>query len=211
MVLFSNSMEFTLPFSPREGGQDFPCHPAGKESTCNVGNLGSITVLGRSPGEVKGYPLQYFGLENSMDHIVHGVTKSQTRLNNFHFHFSSHICLTLSPGLWCDQLLDNDKETVSWERNSSIRAKSGDPWNAQWVILNVSIQRGPLGCWLKVHPQFISCGTQATWVILKQVMLWGTAFSKYRKEGNKLALHKCRPLVIWASTTWTLSHNMKDK
>ena len=44
-------------------------------------------VLGRSPGEGKGYPLQYFGLESSMDCVVHGVTKSQTRLNNFHFHF----------------------------------------------------------------------------------------------------------------------------
>ena len=39
-----------------------------------------------SPGEGKGYPLQYSGLENSMDCIVHGVTKSQTRLSNFHFH-----------------------------------------------------------------------------------------------------------------------------
>ena len=55
----------------------FPCDPAGKESTCNAGNLGSIPRLGRSPGEGKGYPLQYSGLENSMDFIVHGVMKSQ--------------------------------------------------------------------------------------------------------------------------------------
>ena len=40
-----------------------------------------------SPGEGKGYPLQYSGLENSMDCIVHGVAKSQTRLSDFHFHF----------------------------------------------------------------------------------------------------------------------------
>ena len=46
-----------------------------------------ILGLGRSPGEGKGYPLQYSGLENSMDCIVHGVAKSQTRLSNFHFHF----------------------------------------------------------------------------------------------------------------------------
>ena len=57
----------------------FPCDPAGKESTCNAGNLGSIPRLGRSPGEGKGYPLQYSGLENSMDFIVHGVMKSQTQ------------------------------------------------------------------------------------------------------------------------------------
>ena len=44
-----------------------PCGSAGKESTCKVGDLGSIPGLGRSPGEGKGYPLQYSGLENSMD------------------------------------------------------------------------------------------------------------------------------------------------
>ena len=58
---------------------------AGKESTCNVGDLGSIPGLERSPGEWKGYPLQNSGLENSMDCIVHGVTKSRTQLSNFHF------------------------------------------------------------------------------------------------------------------------------
>ena len=49
---------------------------AGKEFTCNVGDLGSIPELGRSPGEGKGYPLQYSGLENFMDSIVPGVTES---------------------------------------------------------------------------------------------------------------------------------------
>ena len=54
-----------------------PCGSAVKESTYNAGDLGSIPGLGRSPGEGKGYPLQYSGLENSMGCIVHGVTKSQ--------------------------------------------------------------------------------------------------------------------------------------
>ena len=102
----------------------FPGGSAGKESTCNAGDLASIPGLGRSPGEGKGYPLQnswaflvvqlvknlpamretrvqslvwedplekgkyplqYSGLENSMDHIVHGVAKSQTQLSNFCF------------------------------------------------------------------------------------------------------------------------------
>ena len=45
----------------------FPCDSAGKESAYNVGDLGLIPELGRSPGEGKGYPLQYSGLENSMD------------------------------------------------------------------------------------------------------------------------------------------------
>ena len=64
----------------------FPCGSAGKESAYNVEDLGSIPGLGRSPGEGKGYPLQYSGLENSMDCIVHGATKSQTWLNDFQFH-----------------------------------------------------------------------------------------------------------------------------
>ena len=49
---------------------------AGKESTCNAGDLGSIPGLGRSPGKGNSYPFQYSGLENSMDCIVHGVVES---------------------------------------------------------------------------------------------------------------------------------------
>ena len=56
----------------------FPGGSAGKESACNVGDLGSIPGLRRGPGEGKSYPLQYSGLENSMDCIVPGVTKSWT-------------------------------------------------------------------------------------------------------------------------------------
>ena len=48
--------------------RDFPCGSAGKESACNVGDLGSIPGLGRSPGEGNNYPLQYSGPENSMDY-----------------------------------------------------------------------------------------------------------------------------------------------
>ena len=53
----------------------FPCSSAGKESACNAGDLGLIPGLGRSPGEGKGYLLQYSGLENSMDYI-HGLAES---------------------------------------------------------------------------------------------------------------------------------------
>ena len=63
----------------------FPGGSVGKESACNEGDLGSTPGLGRSPGEGKGYPLQYPDLENSMDCIVHGVAKSWTRLSDFHF------------------------------------------------------------------------------------------------------------------------------
>ena len=65
----------------------FPCGSAGKESTRNAGDLGLIPGLERTPGEGNGYPLQHSGLENSMDCIVYRVTKSQTQLSDFHFHF----------------------------------------------------------------------------------------------------------------------------
>ena len=52
----------------------FPGGSTSKESTCNVGDLGSIPGLKRSPGEGKGYPLQYSDLENSIDCITYGVT-----------------------------------------------------------------------------------------------------------------------------------------
>ena len=64
---------------------------AGKESACNAGDTGSIPGSGSSPGEGNSYPLQYSGLENSMDWgawqaAVHGVTRSQTRLSAFHIY-----------------------------------------------------------------------------------------------------------------------------
>ena len=58
---------------------------AGRESASSTGDLGSISGLGRSPGEGKGSPLQYSGLENPMDCTVHETTKSQTRLRDFQF------------------------------------------------------------------------------------------------------------------------------
>ena len=73
----------TPPFLRKRG---FPCGSAGKEYTCNVGDLDLIPGLGRSPGEGKGYPLQYSGLENSMDWATESRSQSQTRLSGIHFH-----------------------------------------------------------------------------------------------------------------------------
>ena len=56
----------------------FPCGSTGKEAACIVGDLGSIPGLRRSPGEWKGYPLQYSGLENSMDHSPGGRKELDT-------------------------------------------------------------------------------------------------------------------------------------
>ena len=50
-----------------------------------MGDLGLIPGFGRSPGEEKGHPLQYSGLKNSMDYIVHGIAQSQTQLRDFQF------------------------------------------------------------------------------------------------------------------------------
>ena len=71
----------------------FPDSSVGKESTCSAGDLGSIPGLGRSSGEGESYPLQYSGLENSMDCAVHGVAKSRTQLSDFHFQIALQCCV----------------------------------------------------------------------------------------------------------------------
>ena len=92
LLCWLHAAAISLAYDAHKG---FPRGSAGKESACNAGDLGSISGLGRSPGEGEGCPLQYSGLENSMDGIVRGVTKSEIRLNDFHFFFS----LSLTKGL----------------------------------------------------------------------------------------------------------------
>ena len=88
-----------------------PCGLAGKESFSNEGDLGLIPGLGRSPGEGKGYPLQYSGLENSMDCVIHGVAKSWAQLSDFHFHFHElKMVLTFSKACRFKQTSKNKKE-----------------------------------------------------------------------------------------------------
>ena len=78
-------MEVSSLVRHREINYAYPDSSVDKESACSAGDLGSIPGLGRCPREGKGYPLQYSGLENSMDCIVHGVPKSWTRLSDFYF------------------------------------------------------------------------------------------------------------------------------
>ena len=80
----------------------FPCGSAGKESACNAWDRGSILGLGRSPGEGKGYPLQYRGLENSIDCIAYRIIKSWTWLSDFHFHI---LFLLLDLMYWLELLV----------------------------------------------------------------------------------------------------------
>ena len=71
----------------------------------NAGVLSLIPGLGRSPGEGKGYSLQCSDLENSMDCIDHGVTKSRTQLSDFHFHAKSlQFHLTVCDPMECSPL-----------------------------------------------------------------------------------------------------------
>ena len=74
--IYCNLIKWSLKDLGFLGGSD------GKESSFNVGGLGLISGLGRSPGGVPGNPLQYSCLENSMDRGVHGVAKSWTRLSD---------------------------------------------------------------------------------------------------------------------------------
>ena len=83
-------MEKRLSYISYRQLQGFPDSSVTKESACSARDPCLIPGLGRSPGEGKGYQLQYCSLENSMDYIVHGVTKSQPQLKDFHFHF--HTC-----------------------------------------------------------------------------------------------------------------------
>ena len=105
----------------------------GKVSARNSGDSGLIPGLGRSPVEGKGYPLQYSGLENSMDCIVHGVAKSQTRLSDFHsltgqspprtvtgIRISAFSELLLSGQLACLSVLSAD-----WPYNNAQETRSG--------------------------------------------------------------------------------------
>ena len=64
-------------FLPGSSVLYFSCDSAGKESTCNSGHLGLIPELGRPSREEKGYPLQYSGLEVSMDSICHGSLRAR--------------------------------------------------------------------------------------------------------------------------------------
>ena len=97
----------------------FPGGSAGKESTCNEGDLGSIPGLGRSPGEGKGYPLLYSGLENSRDYTVHGISKSWTQLSDFHLLSLSDCSLPGSTAHGISQARIVEWIAIAFSRGSS--------------------------------------------------------------------------------------------
>ena len=130
-----------------------------KESTCSAGDLRSILGLGRSPGEGKGYPLQYSGLENSMDCMVHGVAKSQMWLSDFYFfHF------------WEDPLeeeMATHSSILAWEMQEEPGGLQPTGSQNSWINLSTEWQQAKvpdhLPQWrlfLRAHLQ----GTAGRWV-----------------------------------------------
>ena len=99
-----------------------------KESACNVGDLGLVPGLERSPGEGNGGPLQYSGLENSMNCIVHGVTKSRTQLSDFHVYFiQSRLTMHILSWTICVQ------EVLDLLRLSVSQLSGISPLTKEWV------------------------------------------------------------------------------
>ena len=106
-----------------------PCGSAGKESACNEGDLGSIPGLGRSPGEGNSYPLQYSGLENSMDCIIHGIAKSQTKPS---FSWGSDITMKrFRASLDMRSCKDGDHQTVPKNIQLSEDLSHQIPWSTE--------------------------------------------------------------------------------
>ena len=118
----------------------FPGGSAGKESACNVEDLGSIPGLGRSPGEGNGYPLQYSSLENSMGCIVYGVAKNQTQLSEFHFTFLSYLLNFLLGDSFNNTVVSSIPESLfwkvlSWKANISWDSPNWGESGFDWWIL----------------------------------------------------------------------------
>ena len=96
----------------------------------------SIPRLGRSPGERNGYTLQYSGLENSMDCIVFGVTKSQTRLSDFHFHFLSQTSLVAQMVKRLSTMRETWVQSLGGEdplEKEMVIHSSTIPWKIPWT------------------------------------------------------------------------------
>ena len=83
-------------------------------------DLGSIPGLERSPGEGIGYPLQYSGLETSIDCIIHGVSKSQTRLIDFHFTLDQMVIGNAVMGGEEGKARNNMKRTISEKKKKEL-------------------------------------------------------------------------------------------
>ena len=121
----------------------FPGVSTSRESSCKEGDLSLIPGFGRCPEEGRGYPLQYSGLEDSMDIIVHAVAKSQTQLSDFHFHSNCfHVWMWeldhkegWAPMNWCfwTVILEKTLESpLDFKEIKPVNPKGNQPWIFIW-------------------------------------------------------------------------------
>ena len=117
------------------------------------GDPGLIPGLGRSPREGKVYPLQYSGLENPTEYIVHGVTKGRTQLSDFHFHLQAVTVLLLASQ--CGFLLLFCLITVARTSNTVLN-KNGKSRHS-CLSFYLSERFSPLSVMLAVSMSYIEC------------------------------------------------------
>ena len=117
----------------------FPCGSGGKESACSEGDLGSIPGLGRSPEEGKGYALQRSDLESSVDCIVHGVTKSQARVSDFHCHQVRSPYYTAITTIHVLNFFHLSKLPLHTHFNNSL-FPFHSPWHPRFCFISISLQ-----------------------------------------------------------------------
>ena len=132
---------------------DFPCGSAGKESACNPGDLGSISGLGRSLGEGKGYPLQYSGLKNSMDSPWGHKESDRTEWLSLSFFPPGNYEQDNLRGAHCTKTLHHCRPTTpsgpGLTPSSQLHARCSHPpthWTPQQPLLSARLgaQLGPV-------------------------------------------------------------------
>ena len=135
------------------------CGSSGKESPCNVRDLGSIPGLGRSPGEGEGYPPKYSGLENSMDCVVHGVGKSRTWLSLFTL--ESIFLSLLAP--WEIQRDGHSLYMMDQELRiacSGLRQALGNGWHCELAGMGYA--------WARARPQEPQCPLTSSGIVFSR-------------------------------------------
>ena len=163
-----------------------------------MGDLGSIPGLGRSPGEGKGYPLQYSGLENSMECIVHGATKSRTRVSDFYFQslvkvFQNQLLpysVSQKIFLWILPIMQKFHTFwhMSLNRKSYYRKSAAFPSSLQT---------------LKAQPWLLGPNSRNDtgfhWALFLLSVFWLSSFQLVTKGMNF-------PVVRWAWEVWKVNH-----
>ena len=179
----------------------FPGGSSGKESICNVRDLGLIPRLGRCPREGKGYPLQYSGLENSIDCIAHGVTKSQTWLSDFHL-----FTCTWGPQAPVRSTLAC--QVSLYLRKHKIQHQIKTPWHAERGTMGACLLSciwlcDPMDC-IKAHqaPSSMEFSRQEQWSKLPFPPPWGSPRPRNLSHISRIG--------EWILYHWTTQEALKN-